>query len=260
MPEGLSLRRVRRERSRPGRTWRPPRRRRGSPATCPSTARAGRASRASSRRRRKYGRDASASSLAGGIVISPRTSRIQLEETREVVRRDARLRRLARQVHLDERGNGQPLRRRFGPEGVAELTQLAHRLRLAALQVADEVPAEAVAVARVLRLEILRAVLAHDLHARGGERVELVHRDVLRRRDDGHRRPDLGLDPLVSLADLLRRHARALPGLRAACRRAGAKRTAPDGRRCRGRSGRRASRLRRAVRLRPSARDRASVP
>ena len=79
----------------------------------------------------------------------------------------------------------EPLRRRLGPERVAELAQLADRLRLAALQVADEVPAEAVAVARVLRLEILRAVLADDLDTRGRERVERVDA----RRTSSRRRP-----------------------------------------------------------------------
>ena len=54
---------------------------------------------------------------------------------------------------------------------MAELADRVHDLRLAALQVPDEVPAERVAVARVLRLEILRAVLADDLDARVGERA-----------------------------------------------------------------------------------------
>ena len=62
------------------------------------------------------------------------------------------------------------LRGGLGRERVAELAELAHDRRLAALQVADEVPAEGVAVARVLRLEILRAVLADDLDAGLGER------------------------------------------------------------------------------------------
>ena len=85
-------------------------------------------------------------------------------------------------------------------------------------------PAEAVAVTRVLRLEILRAVLADDLDSRLRERLELVDRDVLRRGDDGHPRADLFLDALVPLADLVRRHARALPARPSACRRGGARR------------------------------------
>ena len=69
---------------------------------------------------------------------------------------------------------------------------------------ADEVPAEAAAVARVLRLEVLRAVLSDDLDTRRCEPFEFVDRHVLRRGDDGDRRPDLRLDPLVPLADLFR--------------------------------------------------------
>src|SRR5947199_375940 len=67
---------------------------------------------------------------------------------------------------------------------MAELAQLVHGLRLAALQVADEAPAKAVAPAGVLVREILRAVLADDLDAGVGEQSELVDRHVLRRDDD----------------------------------------------------------------------------
>ena len=60
--------------SRPGRRSRPPRRRRGSPGSCPSRARAGRAP----RRARAGGGSTAATPpgrpLAGGIVIRPRTS------------------------------------------------------------------------------------------------------------------------------------------------------------------------------------------
>ena len=52
---------------------------------------------------------------------------------------------------------------------MAQLAELVDDLRLAALQVADEVPAERVAVARVLRLEILRTVLADDLDSGVGQ-------------------------------------------------------------------------------------------
>ena len=50
-----------------------------------------------------------------------------------------------------------------------ELADLVHDLRLSALEVADEVPAESVAVRRVLGLEVLRPVLADDLDAGLGQ-------------------------------------------------------------------------------------------
>jgi hypothetical protein len=70
--------------------------------------------------------------------------------------------------------------------------------------VADEVPAKGVAVAVVLGAEVLGAVLADDLDAGLGQRGHVLQRDVLRRRDDGHVRPDLLPDALVALADLSR--------------------------------------------------------
>ena len=68
---------------------------------------------------------------------------------------------------------------------------LVHGLGLPALQVADEVPAEGVAVALVLRGEVLRAVFPRDLDPRLGEHGHLVRRDVLRGCDNGHARADL---------------------------------------------------------------------
>ena len=76
---------------------------------------------------------------------------------------------------------------------MAELADRVHRLRLAALQVPDEVPPERRAIARVLRLEILRAVLADDAHARVLQRLHVVERDVLRCDDDRHARADFAL-------------------------------------------------------------------
>ena len=61
---------------------------------------------------------------------------------------------------------------------------------------ADEVPAERVAVLGVLRLEILRAVLSDDRHSGLDEHRHLGERDVLRRGDDGHVRPDELPDPI----------------------------------------------------------------
>ena len=83
--------------------------------------------------------------------------------------------------------------------------QLVDRLRLAALEVADEVPAEGVAVERVLALEVLGLVLADDLDPGLGEDAELVGVDVLRRGHDRHVRPELGSDPIDVRADRLSR-------------------------------------------------------
>ena len=69
-----------------------------------------------------------------------------------------------------------------------ELADPVDDLRLAALEVADEVPAEGVAVARVLRLQVLGAVLADHVDAGLGQRGHVLERHVLRGRDDG----DLG--------------------------------------------------------------------
>src|SRR5581483_7861746 len=115
---------------------------------------------------------------------------IAVEERRELLRPDPGLRLLAAQVDLDERGDRKLRGRRLGVERVAELADRVDDLRLATLQMADEVPAEGVAVARVLRLEILRAVLTDDLDSRFRERAELVDRHVLRRDDDRDSGPD----------------------------------------------------------------------
>jgi hypothetical protein len=56
----------------------------------------------------------------------------------------------------------------------------------------------------MLGLEILGPVLADDVDAGLGEDAQLVRRYVLRCGDDGDGRPDLGLDALVALPDLLR--------------------------------------------------------
>ena len=57
----------------------------------------------------------------------------------------------------------------------------------------------------MLRLEVLRPVLADDLDPGLGEHGHLLERDVLRGGDDGDPRADLVPDPLVALADLVRR-------------------------------------------------------
>ena len=72
----------------------------------------------------------------------------------------------------------------------------------------DEVPAKAVAEARVLGLEILQAVLAHDGDAGLGQRLHLLRRHVLRRHDDGHALADLAPDAFVVRADGLSGYGR----------------------------------------------------
>jgi hypothetical protein len=87
---------------------------------------------------------------------------------------------------------------------VAELAELAHERRLSALEVADEVPAEGVAVGAVLRLQVLGAVLADHRDAGLRQCSQVFERDVFRRGDDGDGRADLLADALVALADLSR--------------------------------------------------------
>jgi hypothetical protein len=56
----------------------------------------------------------------------------------------------------------------------------------------------------MLRLHVLRTVLADDFYARLGERLHVVDGDVLRGGDDGDARPDLFDDALVALTDRIR--------------------------------------------------------
>src|SRR5439155_27229696 len=142
------------------------------------------------------------------------------------------------EVHLDERRDLEAARRRLRVARVAELADAVDDLRLPALQVADEVPAEGVAVGRVLRLQVLRAVLADDLYAGLGQNGHLLERHVLRRGDHGHAWADLCANLRVPLADLVRRYGRSRPGLRGASRRDGTRRRAPGGTRCRRRGAR----------------------
>ena len=86
-----------------------------------------------------------------------------------------------------------------------ELAERVHDLDLVRLEVPDEVPAEGVAVGRVLALEILRPVLADDLDAGFGERGHLLERDVLRRDDDRHAVAHLVAQAAVTVGDLVRR-------------------------------------------------------
>src|SRR6266542_897217 len=100
--------------------------------------------------------------------------RVAGQEALEIGLRDAGLRLLAGEVDLDQGRNLQPRGSRLARKRVAELAELVHGLRLPALEVADEVPAEDVAVAGMLGLEVLRAVLADDLDPGLGEGTELV--------------------------------------------------------------------------------------
>jgi len=92
---------------------------------------------------------------------------------------DSRLRRLPGEVHLDERG----IVSFRAADSEANEWQSSQR-SLTPLPCdsagADEMPAERVAVARVLRFEVLRAVLADDLDSGIREHLQLVHRHVLR--------------------------------------------------------------------------------
>ena len=138
---------------------------------CPSTARARPCSAASSRGCGRTGSRASGSSASGGIVISPRTPGMARARPRLVGA--PALRRLAGEVDLQQRGHGEPPRRRVRVERVDELADAVHDLDLVRLQVADEVPAEGVPVDRVLRREILRPVLPDHLDARPRRHAEL---------------------------------------------------------------------------------------
>ena len=129
--------------------------------------------------------------------------RVELEERAERRRRDTRFRRLPREVHLDERRNLELGRRRLRVERMTELACCIHDLRLAALQMTDEMPPERIAVVGVLHLEVLRAVLPHDLDARVGEQLELVERQVLRGDDDSDAGADLLPQRYIALGDLL---------------------------------------------------------
>src|SRR4029453_13436212 len=100
-------------------------------------------------------------------------------------------------------------------------------LCLAALQMADEVPAERVAVRGVLGLEILGSVLAHDVDPSLGPDRHLLWGPVLRGRDDGYVRADLDPYPLVALPDLVRRQLRSRPDGRGCRDHGGARRRAP---------------------------------
>ena len=84
-----------------------------------------------------------------------------------------------------------------------ELAERGDVARLPGLQVPDEVPAEALPETRVLRLEVLEAVLPDHGDAGLRERLHLLRGDVLRRHDNGDALAHLVLDPRVIGADLV---------------------------------------------------------
>ena len=232
-PETAPRPRVRASRPRP--------RRRGSPASFPSTAGRDREPPRAPAAGESTGLDASGSSASGGIVDSPTTSAgHSARNASSSLDGHAGLRLLAREVHLDERRDLEAARGGQRVERVAELAQRVDRLRLPALEVPDEVPAEGAAVRGVLRREVLGAVLADDRHARLRERRHGIDVHVLRRGDDGHSRPDLCDEPLVASPHRVRRWRQSLPAFPSARRRGDARSTARDGRRCTRRAGPRA--------------------
>ena len=174
-----------------GRSSRPPAPRPPSPGSCPSRAASSPCSAASSARRAKYGRDASGSSLNGGIVISPltRTGERAMKSPSASGATPALLASPASSTSTRisvsaSRVAAELLERRVGGDRVDQPDQRQDPLHLAALQVADEVPGEGVAVRALLRLEVLEPVLADQLDPGLGEHRQLGRVDVLGRRQD----------------------------------------------------------------------------
>ena len=172
--------------------------------------------------------------------------RVEIEQLRDAFGRDSGLRFLAREIDLDQRRDLQTLGGRGGVERVDELADAVHELGLAALEVADEVPAERVAVGGVLRLEVLRAVLADDLDPRLGQRGHVLHRHVLGGCDDRHVRADFLAYPRQARGDLFSGQRQGRPVSRAAGPCAAPRRRDPSGSACRDRRARPRSRPHRA--------------
>src|SRR3954470_19079431 len=107
------------------------------------------------------------------------------DEAAELVGGDAGLALLTRHVDLEQhlrvrRGVALELAQRgVGGDGVDELHERDDLAHLAALELADEVPAEAVAMGGTLLLELLGAVLAEQRDAGLRQRAEVVGLDVL---------------------------------------------------------------------------------
>ena len=109
---------------------------------------------------------------------------------------DTRLRRLAGEVDLKERRHLEPPGRGVGVQRVDELADPVDDLDLVRLKVADEVPAEGVAVGGVLRFQILRSVLADD----GDPRLDQRRHARRRRRTSSRRRSSPPAPPRTGCA------------------------------------------------------------
>ena len=156
--------------ARRGRASRPPRPRPASPARCPSRAAGGRARAASSRRRRNNGREASGSSANGRHRHQPAARRRVARDEGADLRSGATpaFDASPERFTSSSAGTREPSRGRVRTRrAVHELADLVRRpCALFDCRCADEVPAERVAVDRVLALQVLGAVLADDLDAR----------------------------------------------------------------------------------------------
>ncbi len=137
----------------------------------------------------------------------PAQQRVALAVALDLALGNAALRLLAGEVDLEQPGHGEPAGGRVGVDRMHELADLVHDARLVRLQGADEVPAEGIAVQRVLALHVLRPVLTRDRDAGVGEDAHVLRGDVLRRGDDGDARPCLGADGVVRGADRVGVHA-----------------------------------------------------
>ena len=94
-----------------------------------------------------------------------------------------------------------------------ELADAIEDLRLVRLHATDEVPAESIAVLRVLPLQVLCAVLPDDCNTGLDECSHVGELDVLRGGDDRDAVSDLAPNALVVPANDLSRRSRSLPGV-----------------------------------------------
>ncbi len=122
------------------------------------------------------------------------------DEVGERVGGDAGLLVLAGHVHLHEHLLRRVLlelcERRLRRERVDQPHVRRHVLDLAALELADEVPGEQVAVRLLLGEQLLGPVLAHQFDAGLGQRRQVISLDVFDRGEDLHLGADLLAHPL----------------------------------------------------------------
>ena len=151
----------------------------------------------------------------------------------------------------------EPAQRRIGRDRVDQAHARRDVLHLAALERADEVPLEQVAVGVLLRGQLLSAVLADQGDPGLGQRRQVLERHVLDRGADLGPRPrsrSRTRSRFARTRSASRRATPGLPGGRSRRRRAGARRRGPRGSSCTGRRARRAPRPRRAAAPRRSPR------